>query len=173
MNRQNLPPGNTPVTHFCQRLSRPQGQSAAGRIMSLKNSNDTIGNRFVAQYINHYATACPTNLQIQQIQNKLQFIVLYSLMRKLVYKVTIHYKLKCSIHQKRVTYFFLTVCRWSRLDHPVARLRCFSKRLDCPTFKIESPQGDVSRVTTFAYDTEWVENILFVHCNLWWYIEIT
>jgi len=31
--------------HFCYRLSRPQGHSAAGRIMSLKNSNDTIGNR--------------------------------------------------------------------------------------------------------------------------------
>jgi hypothetical protein len=40
-----LPPGNTPGTHFCYRLSRPQGHSATGRIMSLKNSNDTIGNR--------------------------------------------------------------------------------------------------------------------------------
>ena len=32
--------GNTPGTHFCQRLSRPQGHSPTGRIMSLKNSND-------------------------------------------------------------------------------------------------------------------------------------
>jgi len=40
-----LPPGNTPGTHFCYRLSRPQGHSATGRIMSLKNSNETIGNR--------------------------------------------------------------------------------------------------------------------------------
>jgi len=39
------PPGNAPGTHFCYRLSRPQGHSAAGRIMSMKNSNDTIGNR--------------------------------------------------------------------------------------------------------------------------------
>jgi hypothetical protein len=38
-------PGNIPGTHFCLRLSRPQGHSAAGRIMSMKNSNDTIGNR--------------------------------------------------------------------------------------------------------------------------------
>ena len=37
-----LPPGNTPGT---QRLSRTQGHSATGRIMSLKNSKDTIGNR--------------------------------------------------------------------------------------------------------------------------------
>ena len=37
------PPGNIPGTPFCKRLSRPQGHSAAGRIM--KNSSDTIGNR--------------------------------------------------------------------------------------------------------------------------------
>ena len=40
-----LPQGNIPGTNFCQRLSQPQGHSAAGRIMSMKNSNDTIGNR--------------------------------------------------------------------------------------------------------------------------------
>ena len=39
------PPGNIPGTHFCYRLSRPQGHSVAGRIMSIKNSNVTIGNR--------------------------------------------------------------------------------------------------------------------------------
>ena len=31
------PPGNIPGTHFRQRPSRPQGHSAAGRIMSMKN----------------------------------------------------------------------------------------------------------------------------------------
>ena len=31
-----LPPGNIPGTHFCWRLSQPQGHSAAGRIMSMK-----------------------------------------------------------------------------------------------------------------------------------------
>jgi len=39
------PPGNIPGTHFCQSPSQPQGHSAVGRIMSMKNSNDTIGNR--------------------------------------------------------------------------------------------------------------------------------
>ena len=39
------PPGSTPGTHFCYRLSQPQGHSAIGRIMSMKNSNDNIGNR--------------------------------------------------------------------------------------------------------------------------------
>ena len=38
-------PGDTPGTHFCYRLSRPQGHSAAGRVTSIKNSNDTIWNR--------------------------------------------------------------------------------------------------------------------------------
>ena len=45
MHRLPLPPGNIPGTHFCKKLSQPQGHSATGRIMSMKNSNDTIGNR--------------------------------------------------------------------------------------------------------------------------------
>jgi hypothetical protein len=48
MNRVILPPlpsGNIPGTHFCWRLGRHRGHSAAGRIMSMKNSSDTIGNR--------------------------------------------------------------------------------------------------------------------------------
>ena len=32
-------------TYFCQRLSRPQSHSAAGRIMSMKNCNETTRNR--------------------------------------------------------------------------------------------------------------------------------
>jgi hypothetical protein len=40
-----LPPGNAPGTHFYWRLSRSQGHSAIGRIMSMKNSNDTFWNR--------------------------------------------------------------------------------------------------------------------------------
>jgi hypothetical protein len=44
-HRPPLLPGNIPGTHFCSRLSRTQGHSAAGRIMSMKNSNDTIGNQ--------------------------------------------------------------------------------------------------------------------------------
>jgi len=38
-------PGNISGTHFCSGLSRPQSHSAAGRIMSMKSSNNTIGNR--------------------------------------------------------------------------------------------------------------------------------
>jgi hypothetical protein len=40
-----ITPSNIHGTHFCYRLSRPQGHSAAGSIVSVKNSNDTIGNR--------------------------------------------------------------------------------------------------------------------------------
>ena len=45
MHWPHLPPGNSPGTHLRQRLSRPQGHSVIGRIMSMKNSNDTIWNR--------------------------------------------------------------------------------------------------------------------------------
>ena len=38
-HRPPLRPGNAPGTHFCKRLSRPQGHGAIGRIMSMKNSN--------------------------------------------------------------------------------------------------------------------------------------
>jgi hypothetical protein len=39
------PSGNISGTNFCERLSQPQGHTAAGRIMSIKNTNETIGNR--------------------------------------------------------------------------------------------------------------------------------
>jgi len=38
-------PENIPSSHFCWRLSQLKGHSVAGRIMQLKNFNDTIGNR--------------------------------------------------------------------------------------------------------------------------------
>ena len=44
-HRSPLPPGNIPGSHFSWRLSQPQGHSAARRIKSMKNSNDTNRNR--------------------------------------------------------------------------------------------------------------------------------
>ena len=44
-HRPPLPSGNIPGTHFCYKLSQPQGHSAARRIIAMKNSNDTTGNR--------------------------------------------------------------------------------------------------------------------------------
>jgi hypothetical protein len=46
----SLPPLRTgrlypSFTNFCYRLSQPQGHSAAGKIMSMKNCSETIGNR--------------------------------------------------------------------------------------------------------------------------------
>ena len=43
--RPPLTPGKIPGTHFCYRLSQHQGHSVARRIMSMKNSIDTIGNQ--------------------------------------------------------------------------------------------------------------------------------
>jgi hypothetical protein len=45
MRRSPFNPRKIPGTHFCQRLSRPQGQSAARRIWSIEKSTDLIGNR--------------------------------------------------------------------------------------------------------------------------------
>jgi hypothetical protein len=39
------PPGKISGTHFCLRLSQPQGPSTAGRIKSMENPYDPIGNR--------------------------------------------------------------------------------------------------------------------------------
>jgi hypothetical protein len=44
-HRPPLPPGLFLVLIYVKRLSQPQGHSAAGMIMSMKNSTDTIGNR--------------------------------------------------------------------------------------------------------------------------------
>ena len=45
-HRPPLPPGNISGSHFCYRLSQPQGHSATGKIMSMKNISDTIWNLF-------------------------------------------------------------------------------------------------------------------------------
>jgi len=44
MQRPPLPAGNIPGAHFCSRPSQPQGHSAAGSIMSMKNSNNNVEN---------------------------------------------------------------------------------------------------------------------------------
>ena len=62
-HRPPLPPGNAPGTHFCYRLSRPQGHSAIGRILRQWKIPMTPAGiepaafRFVAQHLNHCATA--------------------------------------------------------------------------------------------------------------------
>jgi hypothetical protein len=64
-----------PGTHFCWRLSQLQGHSVFGRIMSMKNSTDTIGNRTrdlpacSCSPSTNSATACPQYPPIQTFEN--------------------------------------------------------------------------------------------------------
>jgi hypothetical protein len=55
-----LPPGIIPGTRFCYALNQPQGRSVAGRIMSMKNSNDRSGNRARDLTSTNCANTCPT-----------------------------------------------------------------------------------------------------------------
>jgi hypothetical protein len=43
--RPPFTPRKIPGTHLGLKLSRPQGHNAAGKIRSIENSNDLIGNR--------------------------------------------------------------------------------------------------------------------------------
>jgi len=51
-HRPPLTPEDTAGNHFCYRQRRSQWHSVAARIMSMKNSSDSIGNR------THDRTAC-------------------------------------------------------------------------------------------------------------------
>ena len=51
-HRPPLPPGNIPGTHFCYRLSRP-------RAIVTPSGIEPATFRFVAQHLNHCATAVP------------------------------------------------------------------------------------------------------------------
>jgi hypothetical protein len=65
MRRLPSTPRKIPDTHFCQRLSRSQGHSVAGKVTLTEKSNDLIRNQTrdllacsISAPIN-YATACP------------------------------------------------------------------------------------------------------------------
>jgi len=88
-------------THFCRRLSRPHDHSAAGRINSMKNSNNyvpliitiiiiiiihkentTITTHINTNFISLYITKCPAEGKIRSynLQNTCEHLLHYALM---------------------------------------------------------------------------------------------
>jgi len=69
-HRPPLSPGNAPGTHFYWRLSRPQSRSAIARILCqwkipiTPAGIESAAFQFVAQHLNHCATAVPAYLYI-------------------------------------------------------------------------------------------------------------
>ena len=59
-----LPPGNAPSTHFCKRRSWAQGHSAIGRIPVTPSGIEPATFRFVAQHLDHCATAVAEGLLV-------------------------------------------------------------------------------------------------------------
>ena len=71
------PPGATPGIHFSYRLLRPQGHSACGRIKSIEDHNDPIGNRtrdFLSCSAVPQPTAPPRLLESSYCLNPMVFV---------------------------------------------------------------------------------------------------
>ena len=75
-HRPPLPPANIPGTHFCQRLNQTQGHSAAGRIMSMKNSNPRASGLYRSALVK-CATACPRSRRLYRLYIPYKMFVLY------------------------------------------------------------------------------------------------
>ena len=82
-----VPPGSIPGIHFCPRLSRPQGQ----RIISIRNSNDSIGNRTRTLQA---CSAC-TLVLIGYILSRVRFLAAWAV--SIVTRNSLHRKNKSSI----------------------------------------------------------------------------
>jgi hypothetical protein len=124
-HRQPLPPGNIPGTHLCSRLSRSQGHSAAGRIMSMKNSSDTIGNR------SHDLPVCstvPQPLRHRQARH-------YYHIKVYVYKISTISLSLFLVKPSPPSYIFLTVSVpfYLRTTQPTSYKKCCPPRLDSPS----------------------------------------
>jgi len=76
LSTSRLYPQETFLVLICQMLSQPQGYSAAGKIMSMKKSNDTTGNRtrdLPACSAVPHPTASPRALNLTTIYFEISF----------------------------------------------------------------------------------------------------
>ena len=128
-HRAPLPPGNAPGTHFCWRLSRPQGHSANGRIMSMKipltYGIEPATFRFVAQHVKHCATGVPGRSYIWVVKWGKKFLNIVCNWRRVCHSEKV--KIKCTLVQALRLCIDRTTHRGSRgiallfLDHGTRR----------------------------------------------------
>ena len=116
------PSGNIPGTHFCYRLSQPQGHSAAGRIMSIKISNESNGNR------THYLPVCSALPQPTEHRVPTVFITFMKFLYQIFLTVVISInELALRSVQYKVT------CGNERLSRKACTLKHFNFVLQCIT----------------------------------------
>jgi Fe-S oxidoreductase len=116
------PPGIIPGTHSCYRLNQPQGHSAAGRIVSMKNSSDIIENQTcdlpVCSVSTNCATACLETLPTQHLRVAVD--------RKVVVEDAVALLAK-TMHYKQGGSGFDSRCHWNFLYNTSGRYTALGK----------------------------------------------
>ena len=140
-HRPPLPPGNVPGTHFCWRLSRPQGHSAIGKILCrwkipvTPSGIEPATFRFVAQHLNHCATAVPvrpyyaTLLIIRYTADLLQIYRCTDLVLSLNIREMKKCMLRCSYLVTMTFYFARAFCVFAHRYSYTNRKRAKPKKV--------------------------------------------
>jgi hypothetical protein len=111
-HRPPLPPGNIPGTHFCWRLSQPQGHNAAGRIMSMKNCSDSAFCCVIPKIVNfsHYQITVLQNPQYfpgtQACEESVRLLLRYVPLSSCAVGIQMHLQWVCQLGAE-LTHFLI------------------------------------------------------------------
>jgi hypothetical protein len=110
------PPGNISGTHFCQRLSRPQGHKVTERIMSMKNSSATIRNQThdLAVYsavpqptVPLHALLCYVDWQVSTNMSKECSAFIFRVKQSMRMLVAFYWSTQCNIPRDLNVHFYI------------------------------------------------------------------